>query len=111
MRPIYTTVRQFQQSFRAARQERRTSGRGSIPRFGGLGSSQSNNSITASASTGSSRDTRSRGGFSSMVGATSGATSSSLLGNSVREQRSGQGRSILAGQEPRAGGFLVNILV
>lgn len=99
-------LRDFQQNFRAARQERRTSGRGSLPRFGGLGSSQSKNSLTASATTGLLRDTRARGGFSSLVA----ATSDSLLGNSARGQRSGQGRSVLAGQEPRTGGSLVNIL-
>ncbi len=103
-------LRDFQQSFRAARQEHRTSGRGSLPRFGVLGSSQSNNSVRASATTGSSRDTRARGGFSSLVGATSEATSDSLIGNSARAQRSGQGRGILAGQKPSAGGSLVNIL-
>lgn len=102
-------LREFQQSFRNARQQRRTTGQGTLPRFSDLGSNQSNNSFTASATTGSLRDTRARGGFSSLVGATSGATSDSLLDNSSRSQSSGLGRSALG--RGGTGGSLVNIVV
>ena len=100
-------LREFQQSFRNARRQRRTTGQGALPRFSGLGSNQSNNSVTASATTGSLRDTRARGGFSSLVG-TSSATSDSLLGNSSRSQSSGLRRSALG--RGNTGGSLVNIL-